>query len=361
MKQFEYIQTTETVEAGSAPHMLVVDDEELSRNFLKRAVEHMGYSASTAGSAEEAYRMLDQEDYDLVLTDIRMPGPSGIQLLKYVTERFPDTSVVMISGHGQMSDALNSFRIGAYDYIPKPPTLEELGARLELALEKRRLRLSRKQQQQELEKAVHRRTEHLKRALKRIEDTYDATIKVLGSALDLRDTETEEHSARVATYTLMLAEALDRKEKRFLQDLRWGAYLHDIGKIGIPDSILLKPGRLDPEEMARIRTHPELGYRLLNSVEFLRGASELVLSHHESYDGGGYPHGLKGEQIPLSARLFAVADTIDAMTSDRPYRTAQPFSTVREELLRLSGIQFDPRIIDVFNSIPEIQWKTYRK
>ena len=152
---------------------------------------------------------------------------------------------------------------------------------------------------------------------------------------------------------MKLAKAIGVKDKKILKDIEWGAFLHDIGKIGVPDAILLKPGKLTTEEMELVKTHPELGFRLLSQIPFLKGASELVLAHHESYDGNGYSRGLKTEDIPLSARLFAVADTIDAMTSDRPYRKALPLQAVGKELKRLSGIQFDPQVVEAFFSIPE--------
>jgi len=356
MNQFQIVNAQREKGMKIRNRILIVDDEQMSREFLKNALEYLGYEARCVNGAEQAYRELRRNDYDLVLTDVQMPGSNGLELLKTLNKIAPDTAVVMISGRQQMNDALDSFRLGAYDYIPKPVEIDLLKSRLELALEKRKHRLTKRRYQQNLQNLVLQRTAKLRSALKRVEDTYDSTIKVLGSALDLRDAETEEHSHRVAQYTLSLAKALGVLHSKQLRDIRWWAYLHDIGKIGVPDEILLKPGKLTEAEMNVIRTHPELGYRLLNGVRFLQGASELVLHHHESFDGSGYPHGLKAEQIPLSARLFAVADTIDAMTSDRPYRKALPFSDVKQELSRVSGSQFDPRIVEVFFSIPEGQW-----
>jgi len=182
----------------------------------------------------------------------------------------------------------------------------------------------------------------VKERTEELESTYDATIKVLGGALDLRDSETEDHCLRVEAYVLKLAKIVGIEDKKILRDLELGAFLHDIGKIGVPDAILLKPGKLTEEEKKVIETHPELGYDLIKQI----------------LDGSGYPRGLRGIDIPLPARLFTVADTIDAMTSSRPYRKALPIEAVGKELRKLSGVQFDPQIVDAFFSVPEREWGT---
>jgi putative nucleotidyltransferase with HDIG domain len=206
---------------------------------------------------------------------------------------------------------------------------------------------------------VEQRTRQLQAAMRRIELTYDETLEALGAALDLRDTETAGHSERVSRYALTLARAIGCTDER-LKQIRRGSYLHDIGKIGIPDSILLKEGKLTPEEMAVMQGHVRIGYNIVCRIAFLAGAAEIVLTHQERYDGTGYPQGLVGPEIPFGARAFAVADTLDAMTSDRPYRRALPFEVARDEVVRESGRQFDPEVVQAFLKIPEKMWEGIR-
>ncbi len=212
---------------------------------------------------------------------------------------------------------------------------------------------------QKLEVMVEDRTRQLEAARRRIELTYDETLAALGAALDLRDTETAGHSRRVTLYSLEMARAMGCSPDQLKQIAR-GAYLHDIGKIGVPDSILLKPGKLTAGEAAVMESHVRIGYELVSRIAFLAGAAEIVLTHQERFDGTGYPQGLMGEEIPLGARIFAVADTLDAMTSDRPYRKALPFSVAREEIIRESGRQFDPAVVEAFLAVPEQRWTEIR-
>jgi len=182
----------------------------------------------------------------------------------------------------------------------------------------------------------------------------------LASALDLKDAETEGHCQRVTAMTIVMARAMGVGEAELRQIAR-GAFLHDIGKMGIPDSILRKPGPLTPEETTIMRTHCDIGYQVLERIPFLREASEIVLSHQEKFDGSGYPRNLKGDQIPLGARVFAVADTLDAMISDRPYRKALPLGEAKEEIRRHAGTQFDPRVVEIFDTIPDTVWVELRQ
>jgi putative nucleotidyltransferase with HDIG domain len=195
--------------------------------------------------------------------------------------------------------------------------------------------------------------------MRRIEHTYDETLEALAAALDLRDNDTAGHSRRVTLYSLEMAKRLHFSSDE-LKQLERGAYLHDIGKIGIPDSILLKPAKLTPEETAIMQTHVRIGYELMSRVAFLSSAAEIVLTHQECYDGKGYPQGLAGEEIPLGARIFAISDTLDAMMSDRPYRRGRPYSVACDEITRESGKQFDPQVVAVFHSIPEEIWAKIR-
>jgi putative nucleotidyltransferase with HDIG domain len=192
-----------------------------------------------------------------------------------------------------------------------------------------------------------------------LERSYDITLEAMGDALDLRDAETEGHSRRVTAYTTALAREMGLNAEE-LRIIARGAFLHDVGKIATPDRILLKPGKLDAEEMEVMREHCERGYAIVNKIPFLREASEIVYAHQESFDGSGYPRGLSGEEIPLGARIFAIADTLDAITSDRPYRKGRSFTEAREEIRRCSGNQFDPSIVEVFLRIPPLRWSELR-
>jgi len=230
---------------------------------------------------------------------------------------------------------------------------------VERALVKKKLELEVENYRQSLEQMVDQRTKQLQAAMKRIELTYDETLEALGAALDLRDNETGGHSRRVSLYCLEMARVYGCSPEKLKQIAR-GAYLHDIGKIGIPDSILLKPGKLTPDERERMETHARIGYELVNRIAFLAGAAEIVLAHQERFDGTGYPQGLVGDETPLGARIFSVADTLDAMTSDRPYRIALSFVEARAEITRESGRQFDPEVVRVFLSVPDSTWQLIR-
>jgi putative nucleotidyltransferase with HDIG domain len=242
----------------------------------------------------------------------------------------------------------------------KPFDREQLLATVRRALENRRLKLENRKYQTELESLVTARTEQVRQALASLERSYDITLEALGNALDLKDAETEGHSKRVTAFTIAIARAMGISGDQ-IRVIARGAFLHDIGKMAIPDAILRKPGALDPEEVAIMREHCYRGYQILRRIPFLTEASEIVYAHQEKFDGTGYPRGLKGEQIPLGARIFSVADTLDAMTSNRPYRAAQPLSAARAEIDKWSGRQFDPQVVKVFLEMPENIWDDLRK
>jgi putative nucleotidyltransferase with HDIG domain len=224
------------------------------------------------------------------------------------------------------------------------------------ALEHRRLVMENRTYQSDLEQLVAERTRQLSIALQDLEQSYDYTLEALGGALDAKDAETEGHCQRVTAFTITIAKAMG-VDNSLLRQIARGAFLHDIGKMGVPDQILRKPGPLTAEERAIMRRHCDIGYAVLERIPFLKEAAEIVLAHQEFYDGTGYPRGLKGEQIPVGARIFAVADTLDAMISDRPYRKALPISAARDEIRRFSGTQFDPQVVKVFLAQPEELWR----
>jgi putative nucleotidyltransferase with HDIG domain len=344
-----------------AERVLVVDDEEPIREVVCSMLTSANFVCSQASSGKEAIALLQSgEVYELMLSDLMMPGMDGEALLAATKERFPDMPVVMVTAVHDVSVALSAIRNGAYDYLLKPFDREQLLATVRRALENRRLKLENREYQTNLESLVTARTEQLRHALATLERSYDITLEALGNALDLKDAETEGHSKRVTAFTIAMARAMELPADQ-IRVIARGAFLHDIGKMAIPDAILRKPGALTPEEIAIMREHCFRGYQILRRIPFLSEAAEIVYAHQEKYDGTGYPRGLKGEEIPLGARIFSVADTLDAMTSNRPYRPAQHFSAARQEIENWKGRQFDPMVVRTFLEMPEHIWDDLRK
>ncbi|HMH01782.1 MAG TPA: HD domain-containing phosphohydrolase [Terriglobales bacterium] len=344
-----------------AERILVVDDEETIREIVSSMLIHANYKCRQAASGLEAIALLDSgEEFELMLSDLMMADLDGIGLLERTKERFPDMPVVMVTAVHDISVALAAIRNGAYDYLLKPFEREQLLATVGRAMENRRLKLENRAYQTNLETLVAARTEQLRKAMVDLERSYDITLEALGDALDLKDAETEGHSKRVTAFTIAIARAMGLTADQ-IRVIARGAFLHDIGKMAIPDAILRKPGALTPDEVAIMREHSYHGYQIVRKIPFLQEAAEIVYAHQERFDGTGYPRGLKGEQIPLGARMFAVADTLDAITSDRPYRPAQTLTAAREEIQRWAGRQFDPDVVKMFLSMPENIWDDLRK
>jgi putative two-component system response regulator len=338
--------------------VLIADDEQDIRELLADFLESEGYECRLAANAYEAMKIFEKEaDIDIIMSDIRMPGKSGLDLLTDVKKLNDDVLVIIISAVKDIESAITSMSRGAHDYIAKPFKLTEVSLVVHKAIEKRRLVQENRLYQQSLERIVGERTVELRRALDELNNTYYFTLRALVTALDTRDTETQGHSLRVVRYTLRLADLLDIHDKETLKIFEYGALLHDIGKIGIPDAILRKPGKLTPDEWVIMKTHPVIGYKVLRNIKFLEAASQIVLHHHEYFTGGGYPDGLSGETIPIGSRIFNVADTVDAMTSDRPYRKALTLDVTAAELQKCAGTQFDPTVVEAFLSIDLAQWR----
>jgi putative nucleotidyltransferase with HDIG domain len=344
-----------------ADRILIVDDEDSIREVVSSMLSSSGFACTQAQSGREALALLQSgEEFELMLSDMMMPVMDGEALLAATKERFPDIPVVMVTAMHDISIALNAIRNGAYDYLLKPFDREQLLATVRRALENRRLKLENRKYQTELESLVTARTEQVRQALASLERSYDITLEALGDALDLKDAETEGHCKRVTAFTIAIARAIGLSGDQ-IRVIARGAFLHDIGKMAIPDAILRKPGKLDPDEITIMREHCYRGYQIVRKIPFLGEAAEIVYSHQEKYDGTGYPRGLKGEQIPLGARIFSVADTLDAMISPRPYRKAQSLQAAREEIERWSGRQFDPKVVEVFLEMPQNIWDDLRK
>lgn len=332
--------------------VLVVDDEEPMRKMIQLRLAKRGLFCETAADITDATQQLASGQFDVVLSDLNMPGGTGLDLASWMTREKPGTPLVLVTGANEVRLATRALKSGVSDYIVKPFEIEELLRSLNAAVEEKRNARHAEERQSRLEKVVAGQTEEIGRVIAELRSTHEATLDALGLALESRDYETQGHSRRVANLTRAIAQEIGISLYE-IDMITYGSYLHDIGKIGIADAVLRKPGPLTPEEQASMRTHVELGHRMVSSIPFLRPAAEIVLCHHEAFDGSGYPRGLKGEEIPIGARIFAVADTADAITSDRPYRKARPLAAAKLEIQRCSGTQFDPRVVQAFMKIAE--------
>src|SRR5438270_1871145 len=343
---------------NSNARLLIIDDDPGVREVL---LEFLGcrYDCSGVGSAVEALALLRTERFQIVVTDIAMPRMSGLEMVPHVRALAPDTLVLMVSGSQAVESAIEAMRAGAFDYIVKPFDLEHVEVAVRRALEHQRLLEAKRRYETYLEQMVEQRTAELDRALASLGDAYHLTLKALTKALEARDADTSGHSERVVAFSLRLGRelGLDAEQTRSLE---FGSLLHDIGKIGVPDAILRKPARLTEEEWREMREHPSHGQKILRGVEFLEGAARVVAQHHERWDGSGYPLGLRGEEIDINARIFAVADAFDAITSDRVYRKGRPYEVAAAELEEWVGRQFDPRVVEAFRRVPPREWDELR-
>jgi putative nucleotidyltransferase with HDIG domain len=341
------------------PRVLIVDDEPEIRDVLS---ELLGgeYVCMSAPSAEGALAILAEHDIQLVISDITMGEMSGLEMIPFVLEKSPDTVVVMISGMQTVESAIEALRVGAFDYIMKPFDLRQVEAVVKRAREHHELRVAKKRYETRLEELVEQRTAQLDRALDSLEEAYRSTLKALTTALETRDAETHGHSQRVVTFSLRLGRELGLSPDE-MRSLEFGAMLHDIGKIGVPDAILRKPAKLTEEEWVNMRQHPVHGREILKGINFLQGAARVVAQHHEKWDGSGYPLGLKGADIDINARIFMVADAFDAMISDRVYRAGRSYEEAAEELDRCTGQHFDPEIVRAFHRVPREDWEELKR
>jgi putative nucleotidyltransferase with HDIG domain len=356
----EGIQTQTAINRRAAVRILAVDDEPAACKLLAIMLRPPDFLCSTAASGEEALFALQREHFDAVISDLQMPGIGGLELLTRARRSYPHVAFLVTTGVDDVEVGVQAMRSGADDYLVKPLLESAVIASLESALHKRDLEQQVENYRQHLEEMVADRTGQLRQALQQLERSYEDTLRALGAAIDLRDNETAGHSQRVCRYALEIARAMGWSEDK-LRSLAKGAHLHDIGKLGIPDGILLKPGPLTAAERTLMQRHVQIGFDLVKDIAFLADAAEIVLTHHERYDGGGYPRGLKGDEILPSARVFAVADSFDAITSDRPYRRASSFESGLQIIRECSGTQFDPQVVSAFQSIPKETWPAIAK
>ncbi|HXU37709.1 MAG TPA: HD domain-containing phosphohydrolase [Blastocatellia bacterium] len=346
--------------------ILIVDDDESIRDLLSACLDP-AYGCATAANAEGAMRALESGSFDLVLSDITMPGASGLDFCGWVQKTCPRTVVVMISAMTDIQFAIEAMHKGAFDYVTKPFDLARVTVAVDRALRYRQALEDKHRYEEELEERVRIRTTELQSAnedlsfmLDTVYRNYRATLRGLARTLEARDIETRGHSDRVVAYSMKLGRMMGLTSLDLLA-LEQGALLHDIGKIGVADAVLLKPGSLSTDEWVKMREHVAHGLRIIEGVDFLCGARFVVGQHHEKYDGGGYPNKLRGDGIHIHARIFAVADAFDAIRSDRPYRAAQSYEKACEELIAHAGTHFDPNVVSTFMSIAEDEWDEIRR
>jgi len=347
--------------AAVAPELVfLVDDDELVLRALSRVLESAGFGTRAFLAPEEALRALARDVPSVIISDYRMPGMDGIAFFKAARSLAPGAVRILCTAAEDFQVALAAVNSGeVYRIVAKPWHQQELLATIGHACESSRLR----RENERLNLEVQRQNLQLREMNHGLEEMVrartQALLEGLISALDYRDAETQWHSRRVSLYARRLSQQLGMAEPE-VTVIEHGALLHDIGKIGVRDSVLLKPGPLSPDEWVEMKRHPELGWSLLQRVDYLRPAARVVLEHHERWDATGYPRGLGGEQIVMGARIFSIVDTLDAITPDRPYRKGRPYSVARSEAVRCSGTQFDPQVVEAFLAIPEDDWERIR-
>lgn len=336
-------------------HILIVDDDEMVGEVLKETIGVNGYVCTYVPNAKNAIQMLRGDpSVSLLVADIQMPGTNGLELLKEVKASRPEVEVIMVTGATDLDAAILALKLGAYDFIRKPFEGEVVLTSVDRALEKIHLVRENESYRQDLERRVEAKSaaliEQARELLRKSEDLRKAYLDILtvvSNFIEARDTYTIGHTRRVTRYAQEIAAELGWAGDR-IEEIEMGGVLHDIGKIGIPDSILKKPGPLTPDEYRVMKRHPEIGARMLEGIESLGAVIPYVLSHQERYDGNGYPEGLCGEAIPEQGRLLAIADAFDAITSSRIYRPPKSPKFACEEIRRNAGSQFDPRFVGAF-------------
>lgn len=343
----------------SEKNLLIIEQNTEKRGLLK-AFFSAKYNCDEADSITSAVAKIREKEYSVILTPVALPDVSGINLIPFLQANSPRTVPIFISDPETVGNTVRAFRAGAFEVIQMPFTLKKVDAAVEKAFARFELQYLKDKYQLHLEELVAERTAELDKALEEIENSYRMTLKALVQALETRDFETHGHSERVVTFSLRLGYELGL-DKDSLRDLELGALLHDIGKIGVPDAVLRKPAKLNEDEWNKMKLHPQHGQKILRNIPFLEGAARIVSQHHEKWDGSGYPIGLRGEDIDIGARIFAVVDAFDAMISDRVYRRGCSYEEAVAELNRCSGTQFDPMIVEAFKHIPKEDWEILRQ
>jgi len=351
------------------PRVLLVDDEPPVRELLARHLTNKGFECVQAEDGIDGLERVATDSPDLVITDIKMPRMDGMQLLRRLVDGGMELPVVLITSMADVKTAVEALTMGAAEYLMKPFNLDEVTIAVERALEHHRLRQENRRYQQDLERMVRDKTRDLRAKNRQIEEQARSLEQALSdvrgavhslvAAVEAWDGEVSQHNARVQDYAIRLGQTMGLSPSE-LHDLSWGALFHDVGKIAVPLEIIAKPGRLTAEEWEKMKVHPIKGYRIISSIPSLQEAAKIVLYHHERYDGHGYMSGRKGDEIPLGARIFSVVDTFDAMTSNRPYRNAASIEVAMEEIRACAGSQFDPAVVEAFESVPVVDLERIR-
>jgi putative two-component system response regulator len=328
--------------AQTPERILIVDDERQIRGVIAAIVEMEGYHFSLAEDAESALVKLGQQHFDLLISDINMKAMSGVELLSVALQRYPDLAVIMVTGVDDRGTAIETLRMGAYGYVTKPFQANELIINIANALRRRQLEIENRRHREELEILIEERTRELFQS-------REESIYILSKAAEFRDNETAKHTIRMGHSSAQLARISGLPEP-FCRRIQIAAPLHDVGKIGISDTILLKPGKLTTEEFAKMKTHCEIGYRILSesTSDILSLGAEIALNHHEKYDGSGYPNGLSGDEIPITGRIAAICDVFDALTTERVYKKAIPADQALQIMIEGGGFHFDPHLLHHF-------------
>jgi putative nucleotidyltransferase with HDIG domain len=329
------------------PALLAIDDEAVVRDFLREALLPWCDHLCVVESAREALRCMETHGHDILLVDICLPEVSGIDLLQVADQLHWDCAVILMTGHATLDQVAGGVRLEAADLLLKPFTLRSLADSIELAYHKLRRKRERQRERDSM-------------SSRQLDQSHRSALLSLIASLEAREYATYSHSFRVRSYALHLAALIGYPDPD-ITGLAFAALLHDIGKIAAPDSILLKPGALTPGEYSVLKGHSAIGERIVSRMGFMAAESKIIRHHHEYWNGRGYPDGLQRETIPLGSRLFAVADALDAMTSDRCYRKALSLTRARQEILRCAGSQFDPRVTEAFHSVDDDVWIDLRR
>jgi len=325
--------------------ILVVDDEESIRNMLFRLLKMTGYICTTAPDAIKARAILSKQDFELVLCDMNLPGESGMDLIRFISAAYPDTAIIMVTGHDSPELAESAMDLGAYGYVIKPFKPNQLIINISNALRRRNLEINNRLYIMDMEKIIDERTEAVQEAMKKLRKSMDGIIKAMSSTVEMRDPYTAGHQQRVADLAQSISVEMGLSKER-IEGIRMAGLIHDLGKIAVPAEILTKPGKLSNIEFNLIKLHPQSGYDILKDIEFPWPIAKTVLQHHERMDGSGYPNGIKGKEILLESRIMAVADVVEAMASHRPYRVALGLEAAKEEIIKNRDTLFDTMVVD---------------
>ncbi len=347
-------------EAPETDKQLLIVEQSGEKRQLLTTFFSKAYSCDEADSIDSALSKIRANEYAVILAAIIPPQLNGLELIPYLKTLSPRTIPVFMSEGEAAGNTIKAFRAGAFDVIRMPMSLKRVESAVEKAFVQYEVKCLKDRYKNQLEEQVFERIVALDHAHEAIENSYRMTLKALVQALAARELEPHGHCERMVTFSLRLGHELGL-EKEAMRDLELGALLHDIGKIGIPDSILTKPGTLDGAEWAKMKLHPLHGQKILQNIPFLAGASRIVAQHHEAWDGSGYPLGLRGEDIHIGARICSVIDAFDSMTTDRVYRKGGSYEDSVRELEKYAGTQFDPMAIEAFRRVPREDWEILRK